>query len=139
MPVTVKRIDLTNKRVYFNVEVGAETTLTVQEAGSAIKNEFQKAPFIDDDAIFTWSGAEEFITASFTGVVMFMLDGWTIWTEDQPSQHKFRFTEGLILVSGGANPLGSPDNVTWSLSEQAVSSVTEVTSTTGATKRSLNV
>ena len=87
---------------------------------------------IDDDAIFRWSGDEEFLTDNFTGVVMTLLDGWTFWIEDQPSKHRFRFTQGLILTDpSGTDPLGTPTNVVWSLSEQAVSNV--VTVDTGGT------
>ncbi len=126
MPVTVKRLDLINNRVYMNVDPSSETTITVRDLGRAIKDELQLAPFIDDDAIFTWTGAEEFLTDNFTGVVLILQNGWTIWTEDQGSQHKFRMTEGLVLDSLGANPLGAPLLITWSLSEQAVSNVSNL-------------
>lgn len=128
MAVSVKRLDLINSRVYMNVDAGSETTITVQDLGSAIKRELQKAPFIDDDKIFIWSGDEVYdpLTGSTTGVVMIMQTPWTIWTEDQGSQHKFRIINGIVTESSNGNPLGMPLMITWSLSEQAVSNVSNL-------------
>lgn len=128
MAVSVKRLDLINSRIYMNVDAGSETTITVQDLGSAIKRELQKAPFIDDDKIFIWSGDEVYdpLTGSTTGVVMIMQTPWTIWTEDQGSQHKFRIINGIVTESSNGNPLGMPLMITWSLSEQAVSNVSNL-------------
>lgn len=128
MAVSVKRLDLINSRVYMNVDAGSETTITVQDLGSAIKRELQKAPFIDDDKVFIWSGDEVYdpLTGSTTGVVMIMQTPWTIWTEDQGSQHKFRIINGIVTESSNGNPLGMPLMITWSLSEQAVSNVSNL-------------
>lgn len=128
MAVSVKRLDLINSRIYMNVDAGSETTITVQDLGSAIKRELQKAPFIDDDKVFIWSGDEVYdpLTGSTTGVVMIMQTPWTIWTEDQGSQHKFRIINGIVTESSNGNPLGMPLMITWSLSEQAVSNVSNL-------------
>lgn len=121
-------LDIPNKRVYLDVDVGTETIRTVQEIGSLIKQELQASPFIDNDAIFSWSGNETYdpVSGATTGVVMNMLDGWTLWTANQGSTHRFRIVSGLVLVSGGGDPLGTPTNITWSLSEQAVSNVSNL-------------
>lgn len=142
MAVSVKFLDLESSRVYMNIEGGAITRISVKDLGSAIKRELQLAPFIDDDAIFTWTGAEEYITNTETGVVMIMQNGWTIWTEDQGVKHRFEINRGLIIDSIAGDPLGTPTNIIWSLAEQAVSAVTTVAGGGGsgsATKRSMNV
>jgi hypothetical protein len=123
MPVDILRLDSQNKRVYLDVDAGAESIRTVKQIGSLIKQELQLSPHIDQDAVFTWSGDEEFITDNRTGVVLIMQDGWQLWTENQGSKHRFRITQGLVLDSASGDPLGSPTNIVWSLAEQSVSSI----------------
>lgn len=118
--------DEPQKRVYLDVDVGVETVRTVQEVGSLIKQELQQSSHIDLNAIFSWSGNEIYdpVTGATTGVVMNMQNGWTLWTANQGSKHRFRITSGLILDSAGGDPLGTPTNIVWSLAEQSVSNVT---------------
>lgn len=120
--------DEPQKRVYLDVDVGVETVRTVQEIGSLIKQELQQSPHIDLNAIFSWSGNEIYdpVTGATTGVVMNMQNGWTLWTANQGSKHRFRITSGLILDSAGGDPLGTPTNIVWSLAEQSVSNVSNL-------------
>jgi len=139
MAIAIVRVDLLNKRIYYDVDGGASTTRTVQQMGSLIKDELQRSPHIDEDKIQVFSGLDEFITGNFTGVVMKMQDGWEIWTEDQGSKHRFIITQGLIITEpAGGDPMGTPTNIVWSVAEQTVSAL--LASTGGATTlRSLDI
>jgi len=124
MALKIIRFDLIQKRIYFDVDAGTLTERTVQQIGSLIKQELKLAPYIDDNTMFTWSGFDEFATGTFTGIVMKMLDGWTIWTEDQGAKHRFKITNGLIITDPpGGDPFGTPTNIVWSIAEQSVSAL----------------
>lgn len=125
----IDRLDLLNKRVYLGTEAGVLTTYTTQEVYSYIKEELQISAHIDQDKISIASGNETYDPASgaTTGVVLTMQDGWTLWTEDQGAKHRLRITAGLVLDSVGGDPLGTPTNIVWSVSEQAVSNVGNLT------------
>jgi len=124
MAIAIIRFDLPQKRIYFDVDVGTLTTRTVQQIGSLIKENLAKAPFIDDDQMFSWSGLDEFQTGVFTGIVLKMLDGWELWTEDQGAKHRFQITQGLVITDPpGGDPFGTPTNIIWSVAEQSVSAL----------------
>jgi hypothetical protein len=123
MAVAITKIDLPNKRIYFDVDAGDETTRTVQEMGSLIKQEFQRAPLADDDLPFTWTGFEDLDGTNRVGIVMTLLDDWEVWTEDQGSPHVFKITKGIIISSGAARQFGTPTNITWVVPEYTVSSI----------------
>lgn len=124
MALAIVRFDIPQKRIYFDVDAGVLTERTVQEIGSLIKQELKLAPYIDDDQMFSWSGLDEYETGTFTGIVLKMLNGWTLWTEDQGAKHRFKITQGLVITSPpGGDPLGTPTNVVWSVSEQSVSAL----------------
>jgi len=135
----IEYLDEVNKRVYLGVAVGDSTTYTVQEIGSGIKDQLQLSPHIDLDRIFIWSGYEEYQTGTFTGVVMTMQNGWTLWTAPQGSEHRLRITQGIVLDSAGGDPIGMPTNIVWSLSEQSVSALLTATATASSTRRSLDI
>jgi len=116
------RLDEPQKRIYLGVSPGTETEYSIQELGSYIKEELQYSPHIDLNAVFKWSGFDLLPLGDRTGVVMIMQDGWTIWVEDQGSQHKVRFSKGVLAATSGF-PLGTPVNVTWLLAESTVSSL----------------
>jgi len=121
--VTLKHIDTVQQRVVFTLDPGAESVITVQNLGSAIKQALKVTPLADDSSIFDWSGFDDLDGGNKVGIVMVMKAGWTIWTEDAGSRHRFRITEGIVLGNGGADPLGLPLNVIWSLAEYTVSSI----------------
>lgn len=122
--VTLKHIDTVQNRVVFNLDPGSETVASVQDIGSLIKQELKLAPLADDSDIFTWTGLEQLSGGNVVGIVMVLRPGWTIWTEDSGGgRHRFRITEGIILGDSGADPLGSPADVVWSLAEYTVSSI----------------
>lgn len=116
-------LDLFNQRVVLGVSAGTDTEYSVQELGSLIKEELQKAPFIDDDKIFTWSGFDVLPLGDRTGVVMILQNAWTIWAGDQGSPHNIRLSKGIISRHDLTEPLGSPTNVSWKLADSTVSSL----------------
>lgn len=130
----IEYLDELNNRIYVGVDAGNETIYTVQQFGSYIKEALQKAPYIDNDKLFTWSGFEEYQPNTYSGVIMIM-QGWTIWALDQPSKHRIRFTQGLILDSLQGDPFGTPDNVIWSVAEQSVSALLATTGTVSGSSR----
>lgn len=123
MALKIDHLDIPNKRVYFDLDGGSLTSRSVQQIGSMIKQEVKLAPYADDDDIFTWSGLEPLAGGNVVGIVMVMRPGWTIWTIDAGAKHRFQITEGIILGDAGADPLGTPTNVVWSLAEYTVSSL----------------
>jgi len=123
MALKIDHLDIPNERVYFDLDGGLITTRTVRQMGSLIKQEVKLTSYIDDSEIFTWSGFESLDGGNSTGIVMVLEPGWTIWTIDSGSTHRFRVTEGIILGDAGSDPLGSPANIIWSLAEYTVSSI----------------
>jgi len=123
MALKISHLDIPNSRVYFDLDGGSLTSRSVREIGSLIKQEVKLAPYADDSDIFTWSGFESLAGGNSVGIVMVMRPGWTIWTIDAGAPHRFQITQGIILGDAGADPLGSPANVIWSLAEYTVSSI----------------
>lgn len=121
--VSLKHIDTVQNRVVFNLDPGAETIATVQQLGSLIKQGLKLIPNTEDSDVFTWSGLESLSGGNSVGIVMVLRPGWTLWTEDAGSKHRFRITEGIVLGDSGADPLGTPTNIIWSLAEYTVSSI----------------
>ena len=123
----IEEIDVLNKRIYFGVNDSSdETEYSVQEVGSYIVEELKKQHRIHVNEIFSWSGFDLLPLGDRTGIVLILLDGWTIWTRDQPSPHSVRFSKGVISTDSELFPLGQPANVNWLLAESTVSSLQNV-------------
>jgi len=123
MALKIDHLDIPQGRVVFDLDGGSLTSRTVRQLGSLIKQEIKLTPFIDDSDVFTWSGFDALAGGNNVGIVMVMRPGWSIWTIDAGSKHRFQITEGIILGDSGADPLGTPTNIIWSLAEYTVSSI----------------
>ena len=114
------RLDVTNKEIILE---STQLIFTVQEIGSKVKELLQEAPNIDDGAAFTWSGFDSLPGGAKTGIVMQLLDGWILRADPQVSDTRVQITQGIILGTGGGDPLGTAANVSYSIAEYTVSAL----------------
>ena len=118
----------------------ADTTTSIQAFADAIRTFEEDLNNLDIPSLMGAVGKADLGGGSFTGITLTLLDGWKIKVNGTPgSETQYTINQGDLTTSDGSSPTVFGTNVKWEIQQSTSPALSVTTTTTGVTKRSLNI
>jgi len=117
-----------------------DTTTSIQAFADAIRIFEEDLNNVDIPSLMDAVGKADLGGGSFTGITLTLLDGWKIKVNGTPgSETQYTINQGDLTTSDGSSPTVFGTNVKWEIQQSTSPALSVTTTTTGVTKRSLNI
>ncbi len=117
-----------------------DTITTIQALSDAIRTFEAQLNNLDLPRMMIAVGKADLGGGSFTGITLTLQDGWKIKVNGTPgAETQFTINQGDLVTSDGSSPTVFGTNVKWEIQQSTSPALSVTTTTTGVTKRSLNI